>query len=135
VEARITNHTDNFERPAAYREQMFPNWIFTKEVLSSKCFADNHLLVVVRTPVSIECLPAQQGNPKGGEIPGIRPAHDGMLTLPQRQRRVLRDPETTVSTVALSWNRSDKSSSLRLICARAPKEHAKSELSLRGHHN
>src|SRR5256885_13936644 len=56
-----------------------------------------------------------------------------MLTLPQRQRRVLGDPETTVSTVALSWNRSDKSSSLDSgQSAHALEQRFKKKYALRG---
>src|SRR6266850_765873 len=43
------------------------------------------------------------------EITGIRPANDRVLDQPLRERRMLRNQETAVPAVALSWNQPDKS--------------------------
>src|SRR5438094_3053051 len=61
------------------------------------------------------------------------PGHNAIQTPPQLHQSVIRDPETTVSTVALSWNRSDKSSSLNSgQSAHALEQRFKKNYALRG---
>src|SRR6266481_3145756 len=91
---------------------MFADRIFTREILPRKRFADYDLVRLIQTLAGIKNLSAQQRNPKRRKITWIGPPNDRDLKLPLRKRRMLRDPETAVATVALSWNASDQSGRL-----------------------
>src|SRR5437879_12247909 len=97
---------------------MLANRIFTGEILLRKRFADYDFVRFVQTLAGIKNLSAQQRNSKRRKITWIGPPNDRVLALPLRKRRLLRDPETAVPAVALSWNQSDQSCRLN-SCQRA----------------
>src|SRR5260370_42068841 len=88
---------------------MLADRIFTTEILLRKRFADHNFVRFVQALAGIKNLSAQQRNPKRRKITWIGPPNDRVLTLPLRKWRMLRDPETAVPAVALSWNESDQS--------------------------
>src|SRR5216683_5452327 len=88
---------------------MLADRIFTIEILLRKRFADYDFVRFVQALAGIKNLSAQQRNPKRRKITWIGPPNDRVLALPLRKRRMLRDPETAVPAVALSWNQSDQS--------------------------
>src|SRR5947209_17978002 len=93
---------------------MLANRIFTGEILLRKRFADHNFVRFVEALAGIKNLSAEQRNPKRRKITWIGPPNDGVLALPLGKRRMLRDPETAVPAVALSWNPSDQSCRLEI---------------------
>src|SRR5260370_28852266 len=83
---------------------MLADRIFTIEILLRKRFADYDFVRFVQALAGIKNLSAQQRNPKRRKITWIGPPNDRVLALPLRKRMILRDPETAVPAVALSWN-------------------------------
>ncbi len=91
---------------------MLANRILIRQILARKRFTDYDLVRFVHSLVGIKGLSAQQRDSQRREILRVHPPHDRVLTLPLRERWMLRDPETAVPAVALPGHRSDKSGSL-----------------------
>ena len=90
---------------------MFSDRIFPWEEALGQSLADDGLIGMVETLVAVECVAAQDGNPKGGEISCISRTHEGSHTLANGKRRMLGYVEEPIRPIALSGNHGAKAGS------------------------